>query len=38
MTLTMLNAAVALANDVGAKAIVSFIEPVEFTGDRKSVV
>ncbi|MFA5396122.1 MAG: hypothetical protein GX097_04975 [Methanomicrobiales archaeon] len=33
MTLTMLNAAVALANDVGAKAIVSFIEPIEFTCD-----
>ncbi|KAF1078691.1 diadenylate cyclase [Methanogenium sp. MK-MG] len=33
MIQTMLNAAAALAKEVGAKAIVSFIEPVDFTCD-----
>ena len=33
MTRTMLNAAAALAEEVGAKAIVSFIDPVDFTSD-----
>ncbi|WP_245619150.1 diadenylate cyclase [Methanogenium cariaci] len=38
MTQTMLKAAAALAEEVGAKAIVSFIEPVEFSCDIPPVI